>query len=369
MAVTILAGSSAAATSRAIADLLTGESPPLMPVSGPEEQALRRELRAHPPAPLPAGTAVVMRTSGSTSGLGRSVLISLSSLRASALATQERLGGPGRWVCCLPTHHIAGFQTVFRSVLAGTEPVEAGRGTPSEIAAAARHVGADRAYVSLVPTQLFRLLDSPQVRAARTFAAILLGGAAAPAELVTRARNAGLNIVTTYGMTETCGGCVYDGRPIGETSITLGEGGRITIAGRVVATGYLGSTPFDGVCVTQDSGRWVNSKLEVLGRLDTAITTGGLTILPGVVERELEKLGGGECVVVGVPDAQWGEIAVAVTTHPVAHAKEHLRRELEAGYAPRKYLTPAHIGLEAMPRLPSGKVDRQRVQRLVREKL
>ena len=369
MPVRILAGGSVAATTRAVAELLNGGSSPLLPVSQAEEPALRLALRDHPVESLPDDTAVIMRTSGSTSGIGKSVLIDLNSLTSSAQATHESLGGAGRWVCCLPTHHIAGFQTVFRAVLTDTEPFDAGRGTPEEIARAAMLADGERTYLSLVPTQLIRLLESPYAHVARSFASILLGGAAAAPELIARASDLGLNVVTTYGMTETCGGCVYDGQPIGDTTINLDREQRITISGRVVATGYLGSAPFAGACVTQDAGRWVGGRLQVLGRMDTAITTGGLTILPGIVENELEKIGSGECVVVGIPDDEWGQIVVALTTHPVGHAREHLRRKLEAGYTPRIFLTPADIGLQEIPHLASGKVNRQRVQRLLGETL
>ena len=369
MPITVLADNTIAAAAQAVAELLEGSSNPVMPVSAVEEAALRRSLEDEPPQPVPPGTALVMRTSGSTSGVGKSVLVSLNSLTASAHATHEALGGPWRWACCLPTHHIAGFQTIFRSLLSENAPLDAGKGSPEEIARIAAGIADDRVYLSLVPTQLVRLLDSPHAAAARAFATILLGGSAASPEMVSRAREAGLNIVTTYGMTETCGGCVYNGLPIGDTSISLGEGGRITIAGSVVATGYLGAAPFDGKCVTQDAGSWADGRLRIHGRLDGAITTGGLTILPQVVEAELEKMGSGQCVVVGIPDAQWGEIVVAVTTNPLDDPRGRLRQRLEAGYTPRVFFTAAQLGLESLPYLASGKIDRRGVQRLVGKRL
>lgn len=367
MSAKVLVGATLRATSRAVTALLEGDPSPIVAASALEGAALDGWLRSLPPAALPDEGAVILQTSGSTAGQGKRVHIPNRALLASARATHERLGGPGRWACCLPTHHIAGFQTVFRSLLAGSAPIDAGRGTPAQIAAAAR--AAERVYISLVPTQLFRLLDSPEAPAARDFAAILLGGAAASPSLLSRARDNGLNVITTYGMTETCGGCVYDGQPIGDTAISLGKAGRITITGSVVASGYLESTPFHGRCVTQDAGRWKDGRLEILGRLDAAITTGGLTVLPGIVEGELEKLGSGECAVVGIPDDQWGEIAVAVTSAPVPNAREQLGRELEPGFVPRQFVTPAALGLDALPHLPSGKVDRQLLQRLLRERL
>ncbi|MFT3943608.1 MAG: AMP-binding protein [Ancrocorticia sp.] len=386
----------------------------LIPVGPSEEEAARRALDSGLYDHLPADTALLMRTSGSSSGVGKTVVISRDSLMASADATHAALGGPGHWACALSTHHIAGLQTVFRAARAGTRAISAGRGTPEELAAAAEEMAGERAYLSLVPTQLRRLLDSPYTNQARAFAAILLGGAAAAPELLRRSREAGLHIVTTYGMTETCGGCVYNGVPIGDTQLSLGEHGQIAITGSVVATGYLTAPPsetvrgcaedrsakdlsfedrpaeepstqdrapqgfsrqlgilepFDGSFITQDSGHWANNRLQILGRLDAAITTGGLTVIPGIIERELEKLGAGECVVVGIPDEQWGEIVVALTTNPLDNPAAELRKRFEAGYVPKTVLSVRDLGLASLPYLESGKVDRVTAARLVLEKL
>lgn len=371
----------------------------LIPVGSTEEASAQYALDSGIYDDLPPGTALLMRTSGSSSGVGKTVVISRDSLVASAKATHMALGGPGHWVCALPTHHIAGFQTVFRAALGGTRAISAGRGTPIELASAAEELTGERAYLSLVPTQLRRLLDSPYVEQAKAFSAILLGGAAAPPELLRQAQDVGLTIVTTYGMTETCGGCVYNGTPIGNTHILLDDSGQITISGAVVATGYLESstthaitkvplnpsgtltTPeapefpsfspsleaFHGSFATQDAGRWANGQLQILGRLDAAITTGGLTVIPGIIERELEKLGAGECVVVGIPDEQWGERVVALTTNPLDNPAPQLREHFEAGYVPKIVLSVQDLGLASLPYLESGKVDRVAAARLLRE--
>ena len=368
----------------------------LVPAGPTEEEATQLAIDSGFYDHLPPDTALLMRTSGSSSGVGKAVVISRAALIASAEATHTALGGPGNRVCALPTNHIAGFQTVFRAALATTRVISAGRGTPSELATAAEELAGVRTYLSLVPTQLRRLLDSPQVDQARSFAAILLGGAAAAPELLLRARDAGLTIVTTYGMTETCGGCVYNGAPIGNTRLSLGTDGRITISGDVVATGYLASSPanvpeesnsgphpshrqsspysallepFHGSFTTQDSGRWSDGKLKILGRLDAAITTGGLTVIPGIIERELENMGAGECVVVGIPDEQWGEIVVALTTHPLNNPLDQLRERFEAGYVPKVVVSTRELGLASLPYLESGKVDRVTAARVIREKL
>src|SRR5580704_16027005 len=162
------------------------------------------------------GTAVVIGTSGST-GTPKGVELSASALLHSARASLARLGArPGeRWLCCLPATYIAGLQVLVRSLVSGTDPVLADRADAETVASSGC------AHVSLVPTQLQRLLDvdisisQDLSHSLAGFRSVLLGGAAAPAGLLAAARAAGVPVVTTYGMTETCGGCVYDGIPLG----------------------------------------------------------------------------------------------------------------------------------------------------------
>ena len=161
------------------------------------------------------GTAVIVPTSGST-GAPKGVELSAAALRHSARASLARIGArPGeRWLCCLPGTYIAGIQVLVRSLVSGTDPVLADRADAETVAASGC------AYVSLVPTQLRRLLHidiptNPDIPAPLAgFRSVLLGGAAAPAGLLDAARTARVPVVTTYGMTETCGGCVYDGIPL-----------------------------------------------------------------------------------------------------------------------------------------------------------
>lgn len=172
------------------------------------------------------GPAVVVATSGST-GRPKKTVLSTRALRASAEATAGRTGGHGQWLLCLPPHYVAGVQVLVRSVLAGTTPVvmEEGPFTAQAFARTAAAMDHPIRYVSLVPTQLQRLVDaadSPGVLAAlRSFHAILLGGSAAPPALLDAARALGARVVTTYGMSETAGGCVYDGVPLPGVQVHL----------------------------------------------------------------------------------------------------------------------------------------------------
>jgi O-succinylbenzoic acid--CoA ligase len=251
---------------------------------------------------LPPGAALVLETSGSTSGTPRLVALTADALRASATATHAALGGPGSWLLTLPAHHVAGVMVTTRTVVAGTRLSLA---TPGPFRAdtfaddVARHraaldddAGADadaatpptRSYTSLVPTQLRRVLDDPRARAAAaSFDAVLVGGAATPGPLLDRARAAGVRVVTTYGMTETSGGCVYDGVPLAGVQVSIDDGGRIVLAGPQLALGYLtpdGLDAFDGRLVTADRGSWDGHRLRILGRADDVVLTGGVNVDP-----------------------------------------------------------------------------------------
>ena len=190
----------------------------------------------------PAGTAVVIATSGST-GEPKLVALSGAALRASARATEARLGGPGRWLLALPAEHVAGIQVIVRALLAGAPPVVMDLRTgfrPDAFAAATAALGPGRRYTSLVPTQLRRILDAEgAVAALRSYAAVLVGGAALDPATRERALAAGVRVVTTYGMSETAGGCVYDGVPLDGVTVELDEDGRILLGGPTLASGYL----------------------------------------------------------------------------------------------------------------------------------
>ncbi len=365
--------------------------------------------RLFPGAPLPDGTALVVRTSGST-GSPREVALTADALRASATATHERLGGPGRWVLALPPTHVAGLQVVVRSLLAGAPPAAADPGAPfvpdafADLLAPAL-AGAGPVYTSLVPTQLHRLVATADDGAPRGLealarcAAVLLGGAATPPPLLDRARAAGVRVVRTYGMSETAGGCVYDGVPLPGVRARLAPGKDVVeLAGPTLAAGYVGDdaataaafrTDADGPDAgtlwfrTSDLGAWgPDGRLRVLGRADDVVVTGGVNVAPAAVEAVLagvlpDVLGPavtGEACVVGVPDDEWGQAVVAVAVgpdgpgRPAAVAPDELARvraavaaTLGAPSAPRRVYRVA-----ALPLRGPGKVDRARVAAMVR---
>jgi O-succinylbenzoic acid--CoA ligase len=313
--------------------------------------------RSGPSEAVAEGTAVVIGTSGST-GAPKGVELSAAALRHSARASLERVGAqPGeRWLCCLPVTHVAGLAVLVRSLVSGTEPVLAERADAGTVAASGC------AHVSLVPTQLQRLLQEASAPLAG-FSSVLLGGAAAPAGLLDAARDAGVPVVTTYGMTETCGGCVYDGVPLDGVRAEVRDDGRIWISGPVLFSGYLRGprAPGDGWFRTGDLGALdAAGRLRVRGRADDVINTGGHKVVPGEVAAALQACPGvRDAAVVGQPDPEWGErvVAAVVPADPgdppaLEMLRSHVRERL-----PRYAIPSRVVMVDAVPMLPSGKHD------------
>ena len=350
----------------ALRDALAG-GPPLLPL--PAEPALAATLRAVARVDDPADdVALLVPTSGST-GTPKLVELPAAALRASVAGTESALGGPGQWLLALPMTHVAGLQVVSRSVLAGTDPVVHGPGRFDEVsfaAATARLAGARR-LTALVPTQLQRLLGSTVgLDALLTYDAVLVGGAATAPSVLAAARAAGAAVVTTYGMSETAGGCLYDGRPIGGATVELDATGRVRLGGPTLARGYRGEPELtaeafvDGGFVTSDLGRiGPDGRLEVLGRADDVVISGGVNVHPLAVEAVLARLPGVRDVcVAGVPDREWGAVVTAWVVGAVDddELRAAVRAELGAPAAPRAV---HHVA--AIPLLVSGKPDRRRL--------
>jgi O-succinylbenzoic acid--CoA ligase len=389
----------------ALSAALDGTGPAILPVDPrlPAErvaallQALRpatvetldgtqRLDRGHSPALAP-GTAVVIATSGST-GEPKGAELSAAALLHSARASLDRIGArPGEaWLSCLPPSHISGLQVFVRSLLSGVPPVVLEK---LDGAAAARLHGQallargggppdPPKYVSLVPAQVRHLLDEPGGREALAgFGAILLGGAAVPAGLLAEAAAAGARVITTYGMSETCGGCVYDGMPLDRVSARIGPGGRIELAGPVLFSGYRGRTDLtDGALdggwfVTSDLGEVDQSgRLTVRGRADGMINTGGEKVAADEVASVLEACPGvREAVVVGRPDPEWGEVvtAIVVPADPADPPGLDMLRGFTRGRLPDYAAPRAVVVVPAIPLLASGKPDLRALRLLARQ--
>ncbi|MFG1695068.1 AMP-binding protein [Nonomuraea sp. NPDC049309] len=354
----------------AIRDALAGEGPAVLPLApgqeGPAIEALRPTHVGGSPrdggAGVPGDVAVVISTSGST-GPPKGVMLSAAALRASASASLRRVGAARgeRWLCCLPVSHVSGLQVLVRALLSDSEPVI----HPAFDPRAVLDSGAD--HVSLVPTQLHRLVEMGADLS--VFKTIVLGGAAARPGLLEKARELGARVVTTYGSSETSGGCVYDGRPLDGVDVKIGEDGLIRIAGPVLFSGYRFDrppAPLDGGWfVTSDLGELDGGRLRVLGRADDVINTGGEKVVAGVVTAVLAAHPEvADVAVVGVPDPEWGELvtAVVVPAHPdtpptLSELRAYCRDRLPPHAAPRDLRL-----MSRLPLLPNGKTDLVRLR-------
>jgi O-succinylbenzoic acid--CoA ligase len=360
----------------ALAAALDGAGPALLPLpSGGTRRAVLNAL--DPGRPLERDdVALVVATSGST-GEPKGVLLTAAALQHSARATHERLGGPGRWLLALPVTHIAGLTVLVRSLAARTRPevldLYGGFSIEAFEAATRRLPPGDRRYTALVPTQLHRLLSAGADLS--TYDGVLVGGAALPPALHRRALAAGVRLVTTYGMSETCGGCVYDGVPLDGTAARVRADGRVELGGATVFAGYrlrpdlTAEALVDGWHVTQDLGRWdADGRLEVLGRADDVVVTGGLNVPAASVERALgDNPAVAAVAVVGRPDPEWGERVVAVVQPrdwadvPTLDGLRELAREvLEPAALPRELVLVGQL-----PLLASGKPDKAAVRTML----
>jgi O-succinylbenzoic acid--CoA ligase len=311
------------------------------------------------------GPALVA-TSGS-SGAPKPVALSRAAILASASASAARLGGAGPWLLALPSSYVAGLNVIVRSLLAGHRPVVLGERSPRDA-----EVGE---YLSLVPTQLHRWLgDAADADALAAFDTVLVGGGPVDASLKVRALGAGIRLVATYGMAETCGGCVYDGLPLDGVGVALATDGRVRLTGPTLFDGYLddptatAAVLVDGWFHTADAGRLdEDGRLQVLGRVDDMVVSGGVNVPAVAVAarlREHPRVQAAE--VVGLTDVEWGNRVVAVVSLAAPGEPLGLEevRDWVAQTHPRAWAPREVVVVPALPMLANGKVDRLAVKGL-----
>lgn len=350
-------------------------------------------------APIEAG-CIIACTSGST-GTPKGAVLHHSNLRASITATEQYLNShfnsaPGAWLLALPAHHIAGLQVILRSLHAGYAPVAASHlldGAPFTVSSFVTDTQKLRTsypnaplYTSLVPAQLQRLNSPEAITALRSYAAILIGGAAADPELIRSLRSHGVNLTLTYGSSETSGGMVYDGRPLPGGTISLADPdsttglGRVTLTGPMVARGYRNvdsatAFPSPGTFLTSDLGILLpDATLSIRGRADGAVNIGGYKVLVEDVERAAREHGvsQGMMCALGVDDDRFGQGVVLLiedTTASEVHEVTRCIRDQLRGKVAR-HLIPQKAWL--VPELPvtgPGKIDRQQVKSWARTTL
>ena len=312
----------------------------------------------------PSHIALVIGTSGTT-GMSKEVAFTASALLSSARASNKFLGAKSgqQWSLFLPLTHIAAVNVIIRSMELGTLPIDL-----------REHQGEYPKvdFTSIVPTQLFRALNSDErlLRHLQSAQAVLVGGAALSPALSQQAITAGINVVETYGMTETCGGVVWDGKTLGEVKVRIenpanGGAGRISINSPSNATCYHGNsegikklnqiTFNNGWVMTQDIGTYENATLKVIGRSDDIVVSGGVNVSVHAVENVLRDQDGVEdAVVFAMPDKTWGTIiaAVIVGNADLLKLQDAVEKELGSPAKPR-VIKFAH----ELPLLPNGKID------------
>lgn len=294
--------------------------------------------------PVQSGDALVVATSGST-GTPKGVVLTHDAVKASAHAVHERLAvtRSDRWFACLPVSHVGGLSVITRSLVTNTRLHVTDRFTPE-----AYNDAADDGctLVSLVATALSR------VDASR-FRTIVLGGSKPPESLPA-------NVVTTYGMTETGSGIIYDGVPLRDVEITIIDD-EIVVRAPMLFRGYRdGTSPItsDGWFATGDLGRFDNNVLHVDGRRGDLIITGGENVWPEHVERALSTdLRIRDVCVAGVPDSEWGHVVtawiVSDTDIPLEELRDVVKQTLPVHCAPKSI-----IRIDAIPRTAIGKPQR-----------
>lgn len=368
------------AVSAALTDALAGASTLCVIPDAPGSAAYDWASLLHLDEPVPAEVAVLVATSGST-GRPRAVMLTAGALLSSAHAAMRHLAGPGAWVLALPPSSVGGLQVLIRSAMTGLDPVSLDLTTGFRVedftAAATALPSGYPHYTSLVPTQLRRIVQAGEsaLEALAGFDTVLIGGAALDAELQAAATSAGVRLVSTYGMTETSGGCVYDGVPLPGVHVRASATG-LRIGGEVVALGYHGDPEatrdsfVDTWFLTRDLGHVDDDGVvSVTGRVDDVIISGGVNVATGAVEEVLRRHPDiDDVAVLGRPDAEWGQRVVALVVPTagsgldLAELRAEVRDQLGAAAAPRELIT-----VPTLPRLHSGKLDRVSAQRLVLE--
>jgi O-succinylbenzoic acid--CoA ligase len=310
-------------------------------------------------------TALVLTTSGTT-GIAKEVALSTKALVASAKAAHKYLGAKSgqRWSLLLPTTHIAGINVLIRSIELGTTPID-NRNRDE-------YINAD--FVAIVPTQLHRALrgDEKLLKHLQSAQGVLVGGAAASDELVSEAKAQGIPVVTTYGMTETSGGCIYDGQPLPGVEVRINDSGAIEISGPMLASDYLNQhglwsqVTSDGWFTTSDLGVIENGKVRVLGRNDDQIISGGIKISLSTIETELLKsFPLQKFMAFSLEDLEWGEILCLASDEAINKKEigDHLASVFGNFAIPKEFHHMAELPVKGI-----GKPDRIRLVELVLSK-
>jgi O-succinylbenzoic acid--CoA ligase len=310
--------------------------------------------------------AFIVGTTGST-GVRKSVALSAAAVLESARASLDYLQArPGQtWALLLPLNHIAGINVLVRALDLGTTPVD--------LREVKEYANTD--FSAVVPTQIFQALNGDEKLLAHLQSAksVLVGGAQLQEDLLRKALDAGISVVRTYGMSETSGGCIYEGTPLKSIGLRISDAGLIEITGPVLASGYLNNEGLwnqqyrDGWFTTSDHGVIDDGILKVLGRSDDVYNTGGekvsLTHVDEILHTAFPQL---QWCAVAVDDAQWGQrlvVAVSGAEHPAISEVNILLSNSLGDIAKAKQL----LSFDALPLIGIGKIDRVQISKRAQE--
>ncbi len=349
-------------------DALRGSGPAIIVLD--DASLSPAESRTALPQLVADDIAVVIETSGS-SGEPKRVGLSAEALLASARASHGRLGGPGQWLLALPANYVAGLQVLTRSIDSGVDFIglPGGPFTPEAFCRGVAALDHDRRYSSVVPYQLARLCEFAEASGSArdilgSLDALLVGGQATPADLIDSVRRLGISVVTTYGSTETAGGCVYDGIPLPGVALELDEAGELMISTHMLASEYVSGAPSTPRFLERDGSRWyrtgdtaelVGGNLRVTGRVDRVLISGGVKVSLEAIESVAATVVAGGVVAVSVVDETWGARPVLVIEGTGSDDLESQVRAVVLETSGRVAVPDRIIWVSSIPVLASGK--------------
>jgi O-succinylbenzoic acid--CoA ligase len=317
---------------------------------------------------IPQGfSGVLISTSGSTAN-PKTVMLSRDSLIEAAHMAHSRLGGPGQWINPLSPWCVAGLMTRVRALVAGCPHQD----SASDLTDIPKAEGVS--YICLVPVQLHRALANPQITTIlASYSRVLIGGGPVDPRIRREAEDRGIPVIATYGMSETCGGVVYDGVPLDSVEIDFepsgADEGRVILTTPTAFSGYLGEPKLTAEVLrsnrfkTSDRGCIHDGRLEILGRIDEVVTSGGVNVDLAQIQAYLDAFFPEKVACFSIPDPVWGSTVILASTGPSqAEILEQLETRLESAARPRGFLT-----IDALPRTTSGKIDREHLKKIWRQ--
>jgi O-succinylbenzoic acid--CoA ligase len=307
-----------------------------------------------------APAQVIINTTGS-SGIKKRVLLSMDAIETSAKLSNSQIGAaPGDiWSLLLPINHIAGVNVLARAIKLGSSVV-----------------GVDETadYTAIVPTQLHRALfgDNKLLEHLQKCKSVLVGGSPASKTLLELATKVEINVITTYGMTETSGGCIYNNRALAGVSVKVDETGRLMIKGPILASGYednqeLWSENFkDGWFLTSDLGTVKDNEVQIIGRSDDVVLSGGENVSLFAIENELAaNFPDMNFLATSIPDSEWGQKICLISNFELDHLEvsQVLKEKLGKQFVPKDFLV-----VDQIPQIGIGKPDRVKASQLFIDK-